>query len=887
MSDRPRRVCKRKTDPNFYTDEDFDNAIDTVAPDIHKKSKLTSTSSSSTSSSTTTTTTLPPPKPPPPPILPPPIYRKYKPPELLSEPPPGMKFIKTYIARKTSLESVLLPNRGHEQIIDDCVEKINPVVRDLMNLINLHALVCFRDNLPLPDSYDKYLLRDFLKVITTTNAKEKLKKKMEEDQLNATTTSTTTTTSTNTTSTAAGDSTLPPPQQNKRNPLNPSIEQIQHIYDNDFQTIYNHQPINITGDYQVLGYEEDKIVIGISNHIKQNFVKHLHHFINCTLDHMKIKLEDNEIQIMKRHLLKLTVKDMDVNLKTKINDWLTLYQHQILPMNNIRNCHYYNVKANPYVYLKHMMIMNHLLDEINQQIRATNNNLSNDQSNINNINKRRCPLSTSRKLSRRIKIKQRNIIAKNKREADAKKYQDKHPEKILNKKRRQRGRNKNNNSNEIKKNEKKKHPSIKQYQLHQVLPLRHSSIPKSITIDTSTIKSKFRWIIYEEKVIDGIKKTVKLKTKEVGITTHKHQLWGNILNLDHQIFKPKQGYHFNGLIHTNGVSLSLIFMKCEIKNMNYQSPKHINLKRSPFNPHVEVENNIKYIDTLTQEELNALRGRPIVGVDPGKINIACVSNVNGNSIQYSSKQRHKESKYFRNQQILIKEKNKRKINNKSIVQIESKLTLHNSKSVNVQIFKLYLRCQDECHQLTKDFYSRKIWRNINHRAYVYSKKSLERFMNLIQKIYGKHVIIILGNWNQKQQMKFHLPSIGKAFRKRLSERFTVLLIDEFNTSKNCHRCSQQLSDKDPKDNKLYRICYCNCCNKYWRRDHNAARNMAKLAEHQIYIKNERMDKYQRNVVGATVVPDDDDMIEEIVVNDTEMEIEFEYNDNDNEEEHEY
>jgi len=104
------------------------------------------------------------------------------------------------------------------------------------------------------------------------------------------------------------------------------------------------------------------------------------------------------------------------------------------------------------------------------------------------------------------------------------------------------------------------------------------------------------------------------------------------------------------------------------------------------------------------------------------------------------------------------------------------------------------------------------------------------------------VILCIGDWEQKKHRKFKEPVKDKGLRSMFRKHgFTILLVDEFRTSKMCSSCSHEGSvcEKfrwidNPRPYRVGRIlCHglvkCNTCSRLWNRDVNAACNIWKIA----------------------------------------------------------
>ena len=78
------------------------------------------------------------------------------------------------------------------------------------------------------------------------------------------------------------------------------------------------------------------------------------------------------------------------------------------------------------------------------------------------------------------------------------------------------------------------------------------------------------------------------------------------------------------------------------------------------------------------------------------------------------------------------------------------------------------------------------------RAFIYRRKSLDRWLNQIESKFGADVVIGWGNWSRSSQMKGCIPTPGRSIRRIVARRFETYLIDEFHTSKCCYWCGKEI-----------------------------------------------------------------------------------------------
>ena len=385
----------------------------------------------------------------------------------------------------------------------------------------------------------------------------------------------------------------------------------------------------------------------------------------------------------------------------------------------------------------------------------------------------------------------------------------------------------------IKGNKKSQEKKRKEFQtmkkkLFQVIPLRTSNIPSYIEFDKAFINAFFK---------EKGKSTYDKDMDEI-------EIWSRIINMEHKIFKKQHKNNFRmSSLSTDGVGVSIIFKKVGIT------------KNKCNNNHIE--HNDFYLEDLIDEDLEILKNKKLVCLDPGKKGI-CLLDENRNNLNYNTIQRRKESLRKRNNNIIHIEK----INN-DIIEKETKLSICNSKTVNYEKFKDYIKNKTLLDDEIKHFYYNKLFRKLKFRTNVYLRKSEDKFLNNIEKVYGKKedIVIGYGDWSQDKQMKHLIPSSNIGLRRKIEKRYKVFLVNEYRTSKLCSCCNKELknykmSNEDIKkyekkhkkqlnkeDLTKHRLLVCSGCSSsenkkstFWNRDINACVNMLKLSKEWINNK---------------------------------------------------
>lgn len=105
----------------------------------------------------------------------------------------------------------------------------------------------------------------------------------------------------------------------------------------------------------------------------------------------------------------------------------------------------------------------------------------------------------------------------------------------------------------------------------------------------------------------------------------------------------------------------------------------------------------------------------------------------------------------------------------------------------------------------------------------------------------KDIIVCVGDWEQKHQMKYMEATKGKGMRTLLRKNgFDVYLVNEFRTSCRCFKCHGECdvfrTCENPrpwkKNETILRhgLTMCKTCKALWNRDENSSCNIYKIAQ---------------------------------------------------------
>jgi hypothetical protein len=387
--------------------------------------------------------------------------------------------------------------------------------------------------------------------------------------------------------------------------------------------------------------------------------------------------------------------------------------------------------------------------------------------------------------------------------------------------------------------------------IYNVFPMRNDIIPHSVKLDTTTLVH----LLFTQK--QGNKTDYLL---EGNLKKYENEIWEFFFRTERQCFK-KPKYTFHHMIETDGVSCSILMLRNDLIG------KRI--------PNIKVGSNTEqYIDELT--DYSNIKNKKIVAIDPNKSDILyCVDNDNkdANEFRYTQDSRRKECKIKKYAKIILEFK-KEKVEGKTIIEYETELSKLNRKTLIIKDFKEYIKKKSEINNKLYKFYEKYLFRKLKLNGYINKKKHEQKMINNFKKIFGKpeEVIITIGDWEQKKQMKYKEATKGIGMRKLFRQNnYKVYLVDEFRTSCMCSICKTEIGRcekfqirKNPKPYKsgnilVHGLLKCKSCNNVWNRDVNSATNIYRIAKNAInglerpkYLCREKKEEKVKKVVQKKV-----------------------------------
>ena len=356
--------------------------------------------------------------------------------------------------------------------------------------------------------------------------------------------------------------------------------------------------------------------------------------------------------------------------------------------------------------------------------------------------------------------------------------------------------------------------------ISNVFPMRSEITPKYIRLDTTTL---VHLLLRKEQ---GNKSDY---TTEGNLKKNEDKIWKFFFRTERKLFM-KTDYSFHHMISTDGIGVSVLLLRKDLVG------KKLPMMKTKMSREL-------YIDEL--EDYSELQNKKIVGIDPGKEDlIYCVDGASkdANHFRYSQNQRRKETKMKKYNNIILAMKSN-KIKGKTIIEYETELSNYNRKTLNIVKFKEYLQAKNRINHILFGFYHRELFRKLKFGRYINTKRNEQKLINNFKKMFGnpEDVVICIGDWEQKKQMKFKEPTLGIGMRTLFRKNnYKVFLVDEFRSSCKCSNCNGGLCEKfmvrkNPRPNKddirlVHGLLRCNSGCGLWNRDRNGSSNIYKIAE---------------------------------------------------------
>ncbi len=567
------------------------------------------------------------------------------------------------------------------------------------------------------------------------------------------------------------------------------------FYDDEYKQLGYDVKLDGTNLSQILGYMSIDMITNVENNIKMHFVKYVKRFVNSCFKKQNNKLIDDCEKGKKTELRKILNKELyeikedllnnSLKCNKKYHEWINKHRHNIFPK-EFKDSYEFDIDNNPQKYIKGMIYM--------------------------------C-----------LEIEREDTKA------------------------------------------------------FQFFPLRTDIIMKYCPIDTKSLVELF----VEKNKNDYL----------TDIEHTKHDLWDKYFKLDKKVFKQKD-YIFDHRISTDcfSVSIQLIHknyvvkeqekktnmknkkkeMKEKCKDMDEDEKKkfkdELEQKKKAEQEKIKLENKKKrdlernkfkklpkeeqkkikdeqkkermekqttqieypYLEELTDKQYDALKTQNWAVFDEGMKNVMYGKDKDGNTFIYRCRQHLNRNKRLKYQQIIKNHKDKLEITTE-----ENKLSDYNSKSCNLNKFKEFIKKKNELNEILLEKYKDDKFRQYKWYSYIQKKRAEDRLVNDIKEKYDKDTVLIFGDWDAKSSNGIKRISVpNKGLKRKLSEHFTIYMIDEFRTSclhyKTENRCENMyVNDKKGVSRKLHSVLTFKAENNRLgciNRDENATNNMIKIVK---------------------------------------------------------
>ena len=213
---------------------------------------------------------------------------------------------------KTTLKAVLRNREEIQPAITNIVFQMNDLIIHSYQFIRLYLLKCFNERQPFPEVNETFVLYCMKTLGKSSNRGRKSK----DDNLLAT---------------------------------------LNQFYDTEYQPLLSHEKTDLTNKSFVLPYLARQMLTSIVNNIKERFLLHFLRFINKTTSNVSV--DKKLIFELKRCLL-----EGDNQTNVIFDEWKTTHIHHIIPQRDVDKSVPYDVKVNPFDYLRGMMYMSSVLE---------------------------------------------------------------------------------------------------------------------------------------------------------------------------------------------------------------------------------------------------------------------------------------------------------------------------------------------------------------------------------------------------------------------------------------------------------------------------------------------------------------------------------------------
>ena len=221
-----------------------------------------------------------------------------------------------YKTFKIPLNTILCNKDVVQPLINQLVFEMNDLVIHTYQFIRLYILKCYTDKQPLPEIDDMFIMY----CLKTLGTRDNRGKKGKDTEL---------------------------------------LETLSSFYETEYQPLLNHDKTNLKNTTYLLPYLATQIHTSLYNNLQEHFIQHFLRFINKTTT--EITEEKALLFKFKKQLFDLTETD------EMFSTWKNTHLSNILPTEIKKSVHY-DVKVRPFAYLKGMLYMNEVLENMESKL---------------------------------------------------------------------------------------------------------------------------------------------------------------------------------------------------------------------------------------------------------------------------------------------------------------------------------------------------------------------------------------------------------------------------------------------------------------------------------------------------------------------------------------
>lgn len=296
---------------------------------------------------------------------------------------------------------------------------------------------------------------------------------------------------------------------------------------------------------------------------------------------------------------------------------------------------------------------------------------------------------------------------------------------------------------------------------------------------------------------------------------------------------------FAGEVLTDGLSVSILMRRRKGEEQLLKQENVTNERRASRANPVKKKPGPKAGKPLKKEliqpDIDLCSYDNVIGLDPGRKSLFVTCDTAGHHQECSTKEFYHDAKYKESNR-----KSKRWIEKDDFIR-EAIRGMPTKKTCDLQVFYRYVTFLLPRLDKLLGFFQQKKFRNQKFKRYVFCKKKLRSLS--LRLVDGKRTVIGFGDWSNTDTagvIKRCPAGPVKRLEEELKKHCTVVVIDEYCTSKKCNRCKSDLYNEKKittgKDGnkyhvKVHSVLHCHnsvCKSMTLNRDMNASKNIRDL-----------------------------------------------------------